>query len=159
MVTTLKKEKDGVVQHLEEYSDTLLKDRYTRHQGFPSGASGKEPCCQCRGCRRSLGREDLEEGLATHPSILAWRIPRTEEPGGLRSMESQSRTRLSGLHTHSVYMPIPISQSIPPPKMGTILILSYLMPCPCSYDMVSFIPVRTTHTDSENERDHVHCSF
>ena len=86
MVTTLKKEKDGVVQHLEEYSDTLLKDRYTRHQGFPSGASGKEPCCQRRGCRRSLGREDLEEGLATHPSILAWRIPRTEEPGGLRSM-------------------------------------------------------------------------
>ena len=33
---------------------------------------------------RSLGGEDpLEEGLATHRSILAWRIPRTEEPGGL----------------------------------------------------------------------------
>ena len=33
---------------------------------------------------RSLGREDpLEEGMATHSSILAWRIPRTEEPGGL----------------------------------------------------------------------------
>ena len=34
---------------------------------------------------RSLGREDpLEEGMATHSSILAWRIPRSEEPGGLR---------------------------------------------------------------------------
>ena len=38
----------------------------------------------------SLGREDsLEEGMATHSSILAWRIPRTEEPGGLQSMGSQ----------------------------------------------------------------------
>ena len=44
---------------------------------------------------RSLGREDpLEEGMETHPSILAWRIPRTEEPRGLLPMESQSRTRL-----------------------------------------------------------------
>ena len=33
---------------------------------------------------RSLGREDpLEKEIATHPSILAWEIPRTEEPGGL----------------------------------------------------------------------------
>ena len=33
---------------------------------------------------RSLGREDpLEKGMATHSSILAWRIPWTEEPGGL----------------------------------------------------------------------------
>ena len=30
-----------------------------------------------------LGREDLEKGMATHFSILAWRIPWTEEPGGL----------------------------------------------------------------------------
>ena len=34
----------------------------------------------------SLGQEDpLEEGMATHSSILAWRIPSTEEPGGLQS--------------------------------------------------------------------------
>ena len=39
---------------------------------------------------RSLGWEDpLEEGMATHSSILAWRIPWTEEPGGLQSMGSQ----------------------------------------------------------------------
>ena len=39
---------------------------------------------------RSLGREDpLEEGMATHSSILAWRIPWTEEPGGLWSIGSQ----------------------------------------------------------------------
>ena len=42
---------------------------------------------------QSLGWEDpLEEGMATHPSILAWRIPWTEEPGGLQSMGSQSDT-------------------------------------------------------------------
>ena len=34
-------------------------------------------------------REPLEEGMATHSSILAWRIPRTEEPGGLQSLGSQ----------------------------------------------------------------------
>ena len=39
---------------------------------------------------QSLGWEDtLEEGMATHSSILAWRIPWTEEPGGLQSMGSQ----------------------------------------------------------------------
>ena len=37
---------------------------------------------------RSLGWEDpLEEGMATHSSILAWRIPWTEEPGGLQCMD------------------------------------------------------------------------
>ena len=39
---------------------------------------------------QSLGQEDpLEEGMATYSSILAWRIPWTEEPGGLQSMGSQ----------------------------------------------------------------------
>ena len=39
---------------------------------------------------RSLGQEDpLEEGLAMHSGILAWTIPRTEEPGGLQSMGLQ----------------------------------------------------------------------
>ena len=39
---------------------------------------------------QSLSREDsLEEEMATHSSILAWRIPWTEEPGGLQSMVSQ----------------------------------------------------------------------
>ena len=39
---------------------------------------------------QSLGREDpLEEGLATHSSILAWEIPWTEQPSGLQSMGSK----------------------------------------------------------------------
>ena len=40
---------------------------------------------------RSLGWEDpLEEGMETHSSILAWRIPWTEEPGGQQSIASQT---------------------------------------------------------------------
>ena len=43
----------------------------------------------------SLGGEDpLEKGMAAHSSVLAWRIPWTEEPGGLQSMGSQSPTQL-----------------------------------------------------------------
>ena len=39
---------------------------------------------------QSLGWEDaLEEGRATHSSVLAWRVPQTEEPGGLQSTGSQ----------------------------------------------------------------------
>ena len=42
---------------------------------------------------RSLGWEDpLKKEMATHSSTLAWKIPWTEEPGGLQSMGSQSRT-------------------------------------------------------------------
>ena len=49
-----------------------------------------------------LGWEDLEKGTATHSSILAWKIPRTEEPGGLQSMELQSWTWLSYKHTATI---------------------------------------------------------
>ena len=62
--------------------------------GFPGGASGKtnkNAACRCRRLKRqwvqSLGGKDpLEEGTATHSSILAWRIPWTEEPGQLWSI-------------------------------------------------------------------------
>ena len=52
---------------------------------------------------QSLGREDpLEKEMATHSSILAWRIPWTEEPGGLQSLGSQkSRTPLSTQYHYS----------------------------------------------------------
>ena len=51
-------------------------------------------------CVRSLGQEDpLEKGMATHSSILAWKIPWTEEAGGLQSTGRKSWTRLSTQHT------------------------------------------------------------
>ena len=55
-----------------------------RYYWFSQVVLVKEPACPCRRHRRSLGQADpLEEGTATHSSILAWRIPWTEESGRL----------------------------------------------------------------------------
>ena len=52
---------------------------------------------------QSLGPEDpLEEGMATHSNILAWRIPWTEEPGGLQSMWLQRVTHDRSNLAHTI---------------------------------------------------------
>ena len=57
---------------------------------------------------RSLGWEDpLEEEMATHSSVPAWRIAWTEEPGGLQSMGSQGQTRLQRLSARSAMTHVP----------------------------------------------------
>ena len=67
-----------------------------RARGFPGSSVDKESAFSAGDLTQSLGREDLlEKGMATRSSILAWRITWTEEPGGLQSMSSQSRTWLS----------------------------------------------------------------
>ena len=93
--------------------------------------SGKEPAYQCRKHKRHSsipGWEDpLEEGMATHSSILAWRIPWTEEPGGLQSMELQwVRHDWSDLvHTYSVHI---TSICIGKPKiLVTLLQYSFIL--------------------------------
>ena len=49
---------------------------------------------------RSLGQEDpLEKEMATHSSILAWKVPQTKEPGGLVQRVAKSWTQLSTLST------------------------------------------------------------
>ena len=68
-------------------------------EGFPSGSDSKESAYSAgdlgsiTGSRRSQEityfRSFLEKEIATHSSILAWRIPWTENPGGLETMESQ----------------------------------------------------------------------
>ena len=60
----------------------------TEPEGFSAGSDGKEAAVQ-ETWVPSLGREDpLEEDMATHSSILAWRIPWTEERGGPQSSGS-----------------------------------------------------------------------
>ena len=55
----------------------------------------KDPPAIRRGAGSILGQEDpLEEGMAAHFSILVWRIPWTEEPGGLQSMGSHRVTHV-----------------------------------------------------------------
>jgi len=58
---------------------------------WPSGSAVKSLPALQELWIRFLGQEDpLEKGMATHCSILAWKIPRTEDPVGLPSMGSQS---------------------------------------------------------------------
>ena len=57
--------------------------------GFSGGSGGKECACNAGDPSSIPGWGILEEGMATHSSILAWRIPGTEEPGRLQSMGSQ----------------------------------------------------------------------
>ena len=68
--------------------------KYNLLQDFPVAQTAKYLLAMQETWARSLGREDpLEKEMATHPSVLAWRIPWTEEPGELQSLGSQ-RARL-----------------------------------------------------------------
>ena len=65
----------------EENKSTIM---LSCEMGFLGGSAGKEFACNQETWVRSLGQEDpLEKGMATHSSILAWKIPWTEKPGGL----------------------------------------------------------------------------
>ena len=58
--------------------------------GFLDGSEGKASACNEETWVQSLSEEDpLKKEMATHSSILAWRTPWTEEPGGLQSLGSQ----------------------------------------------------------------------
>ena len=73
-------------------------------EGLPWWLSSKESACQCRrhGFDPWVGKNPLEERMAAHSSILAWRTLWTEEPGELQSMELQRVGRdLSDTHTHT----------------------------------------------------------
>ena len=78
------------------YSPTIL-EAFRERKRFPSWFSGKESACQCRRMQemygtwvQSVGWEDpLEKEKGIHSNVLAWRIPWTEEPGGLQSMGLQ----------------------------------------------------------------------
>ena len=85
-----------------------ISDLYKWVMGFPGGASGKEPTCQCEGhgrCRFDPWVGEIPWRRArqpTHSSILAWRIPWTEEPGGLESIGLQRLLKQLSTHiTHT----------------------------------------------------------
>ena len=60
------------------------------YRGFPGGSESKASACNAGDPVQSLGQGDpLEKEMATHSSILAWKIPWTEEPHGLQSMGLQ----------------------------------------------------------------------
>ena len=87
--------------------------------GFPGGSMVKESTCQCMRCKirrfQSLGQEDpLEEEMATHSSVLPWKIPWTEKPGGLQFMGLQ-RVRHNHTCTNMHYWELDCKQ-----KMGLV---------------------------------------
>ena len=68
----------------------LSSEQLSFHLGFPAAQTVKNLPAMQETQVRSLGWEDpLEKEMATHSSILAWRIPWTEEPGGLQPIGSQ----------------------------------------------------------------------
>ena len=80
------------------FEDILLLTTSKLSAGLPLWLSGKQSTCQCRRHEfKSLSWDDpLEKEMATHSSILAWEIPRSEEPGGLQSKASRkNQTELS----------------------------------------------------------------
>ena len=92
-----------IVNRLYPKAKSVLKNKIECIlKGLPRWLCGKESYCRRRGVQ-SLGQEDpLEEETATYSSILAWRIPWTEEPGKPQSMGLQkSWTRLKQPSTHA----------------------------------------------------------
>ena len=64
-----------------------------KKKGFPGGSDSKGSGCNAGDLSSIPGSgRSLEKEMATHSSILAWRIPWTKEPGGLHPMGSQSQT-------------------------------------------------------------------
>ena len=95
-VRTPKNPDPSPVALIVEICQTLLVSRTTlfipewTNRSFPAGSGGKESACNA-GDADSIPRweDHLEKDMATHSSILAWRIPWTEEPGGIPSTGSQ----------------------------------------------------------------------
>ena len=72
---------------------------------FPGVSVVKNPLAMQETPVRSLGLKDhLEEDMVTHSSILAWRIPLTEEPGGLQSMGFKHLNMTEVLNVHAVVL-------------------------------------------------------
>ena len=83
-----------------------IKRNYNDTNGFPRRLDDKEPTCTTgdsgdSGSISGLGRLPEEE-MATHSSILAWRIPWIKEPGGLQSMGLQRVEHNSAQHSSDI---------------------------------------------------------
>ena len=77
----------------------FLKSFHTVLQGFPGVSNCKESACKARDLS---WKDPLEKDMATHFSILTWRIPWTEEPGGVQSLGSQRFRHDWVTNTHTV---------------------------------------------------------
>ena len=75
--------------------------------GFPGGSDGKESACNAGDLGLISGLEGpLEKGTVTHTSILAWRIPWTEKPGGPQSMEGHKESDMTNTYSLKMVWPV-----------------------------------------------------
>ena len=81
--------KSHLLHHCSWVHMLLFSSCYYPFLGFPGGAMVKELPTVWETCQSLSQEGPLEKGVASHSNILAWRIPWTEEPGGLQSMGSQ----------------------------------------------------------------------
>ena len=86
--------RENICRYRKDDHGALVREigHYKKYMvGLPGGSEGKESATmQEIRVRKILGQEDpLEKGMVTHSSILAWRIPWTEGPGGLQFMGIQ----------------------------------------------------------------------
>ena len=83
---------------------SIEKFELGRCKGFPGGASGKNLPANARDIRDTgsiLGQEaPLEKEMATHSSILAWKVPWTKKTGGLQSLGCKESDMTRHKHTH-----------------------------------------------------------
>ena len=104
--------------------------------GFPGGATVKKTNLPVSpGDSRDVGltlhwEGPLEKEMATHSSFAAWRIPWTEEPGGLQSMGSQIDTRLKQLSMHAGVVCLPLATGMEPPPAGLLPLTLWRKACP-----------------------------
>ena len=106
--------------------------------GFPVHTSGKEPTCLCKRRKRCgfdpwVRKIPLEEGIATHSSILAQRIPWTEAPALLQSMGLQrvGHNRSDSAHPLHILQCVHVNPNLPiypSPLLTTALIIISLFP-------------------------------
>ena len=103
---SLSTSKNNRISSLEEIWDLYSKFQLSIPKtGFPGGSDGKESACNTGGLGL-IPRSGISPGerMATHSSILTWRILWTEEPGGLQSIgvtESDTTERHTHTHTHT----------------------------------------------------------
>ena len=82
--------------------------KYSISQSFPGGTRGKEPVTQCRRQETQVQslylKDPLEEGMAIHSSIFAWRMSWTEDPGRIQSIGLQrvgyNQSNLACMHEY-----------------------------------------------------------
>ena len=103
-------------RRLAQWSPSVYIHTANRVQGFPGGTHGKNPPANAgdvrdTGSNPGSGRS-LEESMAIHSSILAWRVPGTEEAGGLQSIGLHSRTGLKQLSNRVQVYPVQVKTAI-----------------------------------------------